>query len=145
MPPPAGEECQLNAKTFHKMKMTTSGLQGVVENLNNSLKVLDAEIAADAAGKHEYGKVIKALEIRRAELQARHDDNAAWSAMYDRDIGPFPSKNEKTVEGIKVYYDRAREFHGRGIKMLEAEFAYHPLFKHPGDTFNAVPFAPKKL
>ena len=81
MPPPAGEACQLNAKTFHKMKMTTSGLQGVVENLNNSLKVLDAEIAADAAGKHEYGKVIKALEIRRAELQARHDDNAAWSAM----------------------------------------------------------------
>ena len=104
MPPPAGEECQLNAKTFHKMKMTTSGLQGVVENLNNSLKVLDAEIAADAAGKHEYGKVIKALEIRRAELQARHDDNAAWSAMYDRDIGPFQSKNEKNVEGIKVYY-----------------------------------------
>ena len=39
MPPPAGEACQLNAKTFHKMKMTTSGLQGVVENLNNSLKV----------------------------------------------------------------------------------------------------------
>ena len=145
MPPPAGEECQLNAKTFHKMKMTTSGLQGVVENLNTSLKVLDAAIAADAAGKHEYGKVIKALEIRRAELQARHDDNAAWSAMYDRDIGPFQSKNEKNVEGIKVYYDRAREFHGRGIKMLEAEFAYHPLFKHPGDTFNAVPFAPKKL
>ena len=88
------------------------------------------------------------VAVRRfivAELQARHDDNAAWSAMYDRDIGPFQSKNEKNVEGIKVYYDRAREFHGRGIKMLEAEFAYHPLFKHPGDTFNAVPFAPKKL
>ena len=85
MPPPAGEECQLNAKTFHKMKMTTSGLQGVVENLNNSLKVLDAEIAADAAGKHEYGKVIKALEIRRAELQARHDDCLLYTSPSPRD------------------------------------------------------------
>ena len=56
------------------------------------------------------------------ELQARHDDNAAWSAC-DRYIGlPVRTKN---AEGIKVYYDRAREFHGRGIKMLEAEFASH--------------------
>jgi hypothetical protein len=135
----------LNAKTFHKMKATASGLEGVVENLTNTLWTLDAEIKADAEGKHEYRKAIRTLEVKRAALQARFDANAAWSHMYDRDIGPFQSKNEKNVAGIAVIYDKARACHASGIEVLKEEFAYHPLFKHPGDTFNAVPFAPKKL
>ena len=61
------------------------------------------------------------------------------------EIGPFQSTYGKNTEGIKTHYDKARTFHDKGIKMLQKDFGYHRLFKHPGDTFSAVPFRPKRL
>jgi hypothetical protein len=43
---------------------------------------------------------------------------------------------------IGKIYDKAKQGHARGIVLLEKEFGYHPSFKHPGDTFTAIPFRP---
>ena len=44
-----------------------------------------------------------------------------------------------TAEIGKIY-DKAKQGRARGIVLLEKEFGYHPSFKHPGDTFTAIPF-----
>ena len=138
-------ELKMTPQTFDKMNLTASGIVGVVETLRNKLNVLDAEIKADENGKAEYERQIKRLQIRRDEIRKRLDAIKSWAETYDREIGPFQSTYGKNTEGIKTHYDKARTFHDKGIKMLQADFGYHPLFKHPGDTFSAVPFRPKRL
>ncbi|KAJ1449054.1 hypothetical protein M885DRAFT_489807 [Pelagophyceae sp. CCMP2097] len=135
----------MNQKAYDKMNMTASGIVGVVETLRTKLDVLDKEIKADEAGKAEYQKQIKRLQIQREEIKKRLDSNQQWAASYDRDIGPFQSSFGANTDGIKKHYEKARVFHGKGIKMLVDEFNYHPLFKHPGDAFSASPFTPKRL
>ena len=115
--PPRGRRRAKNAAstlTFHKMKMTRR-----------------PAAASSVEPQQLIGTVLRARQCGRQARVWQGDQGArdpprgaagaarrqrGPSAMYDRDIGPFQSKNEKNVEGIKVYYDRAREFHGRGIK-----------------------------
>ena len=77
-------------------------------------------------------QLTRKLETRREALQARIKANEEWSATYDIDV---------TGEIDKIY-DKTKQGHARGIVLLEKEFGYHPSFKHPGDTFTAIPFRP---
>ena len=43
---------------------------------------------------------------------------------------------------IGTIYEKAKKGHAKGIVLLQQEFGYHPIFKHPGDTFTAIPFKP---
>ncbi|KAJ8598937.1 hypothetical protein CTAYLR_009851 [Chrysophaeum taylorii] len=135
----------MNSKTYEKMNSTASGIVGVVESLRIKLEVLDGEIKADEKGMAEYERQIKQLQIQKEEIQKRLDANKVWAENYDRDVGPFQSTYGKNTESIKKQYDKARNFHEKGIEMLQQDFGYHPLFKHPKDTFSAVPFRPKRL
>jgi len=135
----------MNCKSFEKMNTTASGIVGVVESLRLKLELLDNEIRADENGISAYERQIKKLSIERQDIQKRLQENEAWAATYDRDIAPFQSTYAKNTETIKKQYDKAREFHAKGILMLQKDFGYHPAYKRPLDTFTAVPFRPKKL
>lgn len=127
------------------MNSTASGIVSVVESLRIRLEAVEQEIKADELGIADYEREIAALESQKKELEKRLKKNREWAVRYDRDIGPFQSTYAKNKASIKVQYDKARVFHGKGIEMLKKDFGYHPLFKHPQDTFVAVPFRPKKL
>ena len=124
------------------MDETAVSIKGVLDNLRNQLHILDADIKADKKGKADYDKLLKQLETRKAELEARVKESETWADVYDNEIGPSMNKFGDMTSDIKVIYEKAKKGHSDGIKLLEKEFGYHPAFKRPGDTCTAIPFKP---
>lgn len=132
----------ISKKDLIVMDETAVSIKGVLDNLRNQLHILDADIKADKKGKADYDKLLKQLETRKAELEARVKESETWADVYDNEIGPSMNKFGDMTSDIKVIYEKAKKGHSDGIKLLEKEFDYHPAFKRPGDTFTAIPFKP---
>jgi len=124
------------------MDATAQSIKGVLNNLRVQLQVLDAEIKADIKGKADYDKTLKVLETRKAELLARVETNQMWAKNFDAEMGPSMDSFGDMTKQIQVIYDKAKAGHRSGIKLLQAEFGYHPAFKKPGDTFFGIPYRP---
>ncbi|CAM9195206.1 unnamed protein product [Choristocarpus tenellus] len=125
------------------MNRAASGIKGVLETLENQLKVLEAEIKADEAGKMEFERELAKLEQRKQEIEARMVTNTQWATSFATDFGPFEQMYQNKTEEIQALYSSAKTKHRAGIKVLMTEFNYHPEFKRPKDTFRATPFVPK--
>ena len=67
---------------------------------------------------------------------------AALASARSGHVGPFAARYKEMTADIGAIYERAKEGHQKGIKLLEKEFGYHPAFKRPQDTFSAIPFRP---
>ncbi len=124
------------------MDATAQSIKGVLNDLRVQMSVLDAEIKADIKGKADYDKVLKVLETRKAELQARVEGNTQWAKNYKAEMGPSMDSFGEMTKDIGVIYEKAKLGHAAGIKLLEKEFGYHPTFKRPGDTFYGIPYRP---
>lgn len=132
----------ISRKEIIEMNRTSSAIKGVLDNLRMQIGILDAEIKADEKSKAEYERYLNILNTKKEDIIKRMESNAEWSKNYDRDIGPFANRYKEMTADIGKIYDRAKEGHQRGIKLLEKEFGYHPAFKRPQDTFSAIPFRP---
>lgn len=122
-------------KEMIKMNETACSVKGVLDNIRMQLQILDDEIAADKKSKMQFERELEKLETRKSDLQSRIKRNQEWVATYDVQVGPFADRYEQMTKDIGTIYDNAKEGHTKGIKLLEKDFDYHPLFKRPSDTF----------
>ncbi|CAM9501055.1 unnamed protein product [Discosporangium mesarthrocarpum] len=125
------------------MNRAACGIKGVLDTLGNQLKILEAEIKVDQEGKMEFERELAKLEQRKQEIEERIEANMAWAKSYGTDFGPFEQMYLNKTQAIGNIYDDAKARHRAGIKVLKAEFNYHPEFKRPKDTFRATPFVPR--
>ncbi|DBA70182.1 hypothetical protein WJX79_001992 [Trebouxia sp. C0005] len=126
-----------------QLHKNAQNISGTVQNLERKLHELDADIAADLAGKQGFESHLATLTRKKEDLQKKIDVNKQWTDMFDKDVGPFQQKYVHLVEDIHNVYGTAKEFHAKGIQMLIDEFNYHVAYKRWDDTFNATPFKPK--
>lgn len=124
------------------MASTASSIKGVLENLQVKLTQIDAQIKSDEKSKMDFERLLTVLETKRADLKARVAANEDWGKSYDTEVGPFADKFKALVSDIGSIYDKAKLGHAKGIKTLEQEFGYHPLWKRPSDTFTGIPYRP---
>ena len=125
-----------------ELNSVSSQLAGVIEGLKSQLQQLDAELAADRGGAKEYQDEIDKLNRRKRDLQKRIKKNQDWCDQFDAKIGGVQEKYDHFLDDMDVLYDNAVVKHAKGLQQLVEDFNYHPLFKHHGDTFSAVPFRP---
>ena len=129
-------------KTMLEMDHAAVSIKGVGDTLRTQLNILSADIKAAESGKAEYDKRLGRLETRKADLLARIKKNEEWIHTYDTEVGPFANRYKEMTSDIGIIYEKAKKGHAKGIVLLQQEFGYHPIFKHPGDTFTAIPFKP---
>ncbi|KXZ55964.1 FAP286 protein [Gonium pectorale] len=133
-----------NEITVQQFNHTSTSIGGTADGLRRSLKELEAELKKDEAGKKEYEAYLKRLEIQRADLQRKVDENRAWlDAVEAQGMESAESKYKQLLDQIQQIYEGAKEFHGKGIDLLIKEFGYHIAYKRWNDTFTAIPFKPK--
>ena len=130
-------------KEFERMKITESGISGTIITLTTDLATLNREIAADQKGVRDFDIQIERLKLQVEAIEKQKKGMISWAAEYDRVIGPMQTTYGANVDGIATIYNNAKVFHGKGIKLLEEEFNYHPAFKKHGAEFHAIPFRPK--
>lgn len=121
---------------------TSSAISGAIDNLARQIKALEVDIRTAEDGEAEYSGIIRRLEERKKELEARIVENSEWIEAFDRNIGPFKDKYDILVKEIEGLYGEAKEKHAKGIDMLVEEFAYHPAYRRFNDRFTATPFTP---
>ncbi|KAG2500807.1 hypothetical protein HYH03_001569 [Edaphochlamys debaryana] len=131
--------------TVQTFSQTATSISGTAEGLRRSLLELEADLKKDEQGKKEYETYLKQLQIKRADLQRKVDENKAWLAEIEanKGDGSFEQQYLRLLEQIQTIYDGAKEFHGKGIDLLIKEFGYHMAFKRWNDSFTAIPFKPK--
>ena len=132
----------ITKKDMLTMDRTSSSIKGVLDNLRVQLQMVEDDIKASEKSRQEFSRILAKVENRRAELAERVERTNAWAAKYDLEVGPFAARYSEMTGQIGVIYDKAKVGHAKGIVLLEKEFGYHPAFKHPGDTFTAIPFRP---
>ena len=88
----------------------------------------------------KYGTKLEAA--RREMLEARVKQNEIWAKKFDDKIVPFEKKYVTLTDGISGIYENAKAKHKIGIKVLQKEFNYHPLWKLNDGDFSATPFEP---
>lgn len=132
----------ISKKDMISMDRTSSSIKGVLDNLRVQLSIVEADIKASEKSKMEFERILATLENRRTELRERVQRTNQWSAKYDLEVGPFAARYSEMTGKIGDIYEKAKTGHAKGIVLLEKEFGYHPAFKHPGDTFTAIPFRP---
>jgi len=128
------------------------------------------EIKEDKDGLAEVDNELYKLNKRRAHLEQRIKEGAAWMVRsqtsqplpqnpfalgspasaprpfqenYEQNIAPLEGQYDKMFAGIGEIYSRAKEGHAKGLELLKAEFDYHPAYKRHSDKFGAVPFHPR--
>jgi len=140
--PSAPPKSLLSKQDTIVMDATSQSIKGVLNNLRVQLQVLDAEIKADQKGMKDFEKVLKQLEMRKQELQARVQHNIDWAKDFEGSMGASMDSFNDMTKDIGVIYAKAKAGHKSGIKLLEKDFGYHPAFKLPGDTFTGIPYRP---
>ena len=127
-------------KEMIAMDYTASSITGVVGNLRTQLNIVEHEIKADILSKAEFEKHLKMLEIRKADLRIRVEENQKWLTTSNN--GYILEQYAKMTGEIGTIYGNAKKGHAQGIVLLEKEFGYHPAFKRPKDSFTATAFRP---
>ena len=127
-------------KEMIAMDFTASSITGVVGNLRTQLNIVEQEIKADIVSKAEFEKHLKMLEIRKADLRIRVEENQKWLTTSNN--GYILEQYAKMTGEIGSIYADAKKGHAQGIVLLEKEFGYHPAFKRPKDSFTATAFRP---
>lgn len=142
-PPPSAKQQHMSAKDAGKMNRVTSGIGGVLENLQMKIDMLDREIKADEKGKQEYDDLLLRLSKRRDDLQTKLRESHTWIALFESKVKPLEGSYAETTATMQSQYEDAKLRHAQGIRVLIDNFEYHPEFKRFSDTFSAVPFKPK--
>ena len=99
---------------------------------------------ADKGGAKEYQDQIDLLDRRKKDLLKNIAKNQEWCDGFDDKIGGVQEKYDHFLDDMDVLYDDAVLKHAKGLQQLYEDFQYHPIFKHAGDEFTAVPFRPLK-
>ncbi|KAF1328770.1 hypothetical protein FI667_g6635, partial [Globisporangium splendens] len=141
-PSPSSKQL-MSAKDASKMNRVTSGIGGVLDNLQTKIDMLDREIKADEKGKQDYDDQLFRLRKRREDLEVKLRESQNWIALFESKIAPLEGKYAETTESMQSQYEDAKLRHAQGIRVLMENFDYHPEFKRFSDTFSAVPFKPK--
>jgi len=109
--------------------------------LRERLKVLKVQVREDDMNLKEFKREIGKLRAKKEHLERKL---AAKREVYDQFSASTP---EFPDTGIEELYSKTAAAHGRGIKLLQKEFGYNPLYKkHNGSsrTFHGSPFVPLK-
>lgn len=144
-PLPGGEKPVTDQLTVAKFQATANDISGTSSILDRELRDLEIDLKKDKEGLKDYQDYLKLLELKKADLQKRINENKEWIAGFERnnDGGAFEVQYKRLVDSIDVIYKDAKSSHASGIDMLIKNFSYHPVFKRHSDTFTAVPFRPK--
>ena len=97
--------------------------------------MLCLEIAADAAGIHEFEEQEHRLNQKKLVLEKRLHSNQSWAANFDDNIGGLTGHHGNLVKTTRLNYIEAKKRHGIGIQCLKDEFGFHPEFARAGDGF----------
>ena len=125
------------------LNMTTATVGSLIDTLEVRLAALEAEIKADKEGVDDFGADIERLEKEKAALLRDSEQQRAWCADFDKQIGPFDARYSVLKTSIGGLYDEAKAKHASGLQLLIDKFNYHPAFKRWSDDFTAAPFKPK--
>jgi len=120
---------KITKKDMILMEYTASSIKGVLENLRVQLSILEDEIKADTKSKMDYERTLTTLETRKGDLLKRVEANKEWAKTYDTEVGPFADRYKAMTAEIGAIYERSKQGHKQGIKLLEKEFGYHVAFK----------------
>eukprot|EP00946_MAST-07B_sp_MAST-7B-sp1_P001160 g1160.t1 len=129
-------------KDTERFDKTASEVGGALGNLESQLMQLKAEIRADEEGIFDFDSRLGFLYKERDMLEERVKQNEIWAKKFDDKIGPFEKKYVTLTDGISDIYENAKAKHKIGIKVLQKEFNYHPLWKLNDGDFSATPFEP---
>eukprot|EP00191_Tetraselmis_sp_GSL018_P012037 CAMPEP_0177607868 /NCGR_PEP_ID=MMETSP0419_2-20121207/18155_1 /TAXON_ID=582737 /ORGANISM="Tetraselmis sp., Strain GSL018" /LENGTH=190 /DNA_ID=CAMNT_0019102495 /DNA_START=13 /DNA_END=582 /DNA_ORIENTATION=- len=128
--------------TSTRLNTVSGALKGTFQMSQIRQRELEREIKEDKDGLAEVDNELYKLNKRRAHLEQRIKEGAAWMENYEQNIAPLEGQYDKMFAGIGEIYSRAKEGHAKGLELLKAEFDYHPAYKRHSDKFGAVPFHP---
>ena len=125
------------------MNKNASEIGGLLDTVRSQLEDLAKEVKTDEEGLKDFERQLGLLRKERELVERRYAGNKQWIDKFDEQMGPFTRNYGELTDGIGTLYDNAKKEHKKGLLVLMEEFNYHPIFKHPGDTFYGVPFNPK--
>lgn len=133
----------VSKKNVAAMNRTSNAILGTLIDVRGKIEILDSSIKADEKSKSELQVHLAILNKKKEDLLKVINGNEDWVRTHEMEVGPFHKKYDKITADIGVIYKDAKKGHSRGIGLLEKNFGYHPIYKHPKDTFSAIPFQPK--